>query len=170
MDASRVRAYLGLVGSKDHVHVVTYGAGFDPYLPPTLLHLHAVPVALDLNQNPISYGLAGETGARSSKGEGNLAFPAVEKEFLNLVRGARQHHRLRNEPVEAGIRGEGDEIDRTMENPLLRNEPHQLFPHPFRRAARGTWWHATRWRLIRGFMYVRCHDALLLSGGNFTHD
>ncbi len=72
----------------------------------------------DIDQQPVGNRLAGEAGTGSPKSQGNFMLVAETKETLNFLDAFCLNDRLRDEAIEAAVRGIGDAIDGTGENPI----------------------------------------------------
>ena len=98
------------------------GSRLDANPAAVLKHLEIVKIALDLNQQTVGNGLPGEACAGGAKGHGECVAMAELEQRRDFLFAGRLHHRLGNEPVEAGIRGVSDEVNRAHQDaPLIDN-------------------------------------------------
>ena len=114
-DRGRVGADLGAVREQHAIGVGADGPGLDANRRP-FSSTWIAKVARDFDQQTIGDGLAGEAGAGGAEGDGEGMVMAELEEPRHFFFTGRLHHRLRNEPVEAGIRGVCNEVDGAHQN------------------------------------------------------
>ena len=103
--AGRVGAELAPVRGEDAVGVAEDGAGLDPRQRPVVLDRDAAEVAADVDQDAVALALAVEAGAAGAEGDRDPLLAAVGEDLGDVAGVARHHHRLREEPVGAGVGG-----------------------------------------------------------------
>src|SRR5215471_14008410 len=102
-----------------------------------VLHPGRSPVSCHLYQEAVGEGLPRETGARGTKGDRDAPGTAEPEELLDLLDRPAEQHRLRYQPVAAGVRGEGDAVDGPNQDPFRRDDPGELVDEFWRRSREG---------------------------------
>ncbi len=87
-----------------------HGAGLDPGERPVLLDRDAAEVAADVDEDAVALALAVEAGAAGAEGDRDAFLPPVGEDLGDVGGLAGHHHRLREEPVGAGVGGVLDEV------------------------------------------------------------
>ena len=93
-----------------------------------LQHLDAAPVPGDLHQDAVRYRLAGEAGARGAEGHGDPVSWLSAEQPAHLLDAAGEDHGLRDQPVEAGVRGEGDQVHGPVEHAIRSDDGGEGIP------------------------------------------
>ena len=117
-DRGRVGADLGAVREQHAIGAGADSSGPDANPAPIFEDLEIAKVARDFDQQTIGDGLAGEAGASGAEGDGEGMVMAELEEPRYFFFIGRLHHRLGNQPVEAGIRGVCNPVDGAHQNAL----------------------------------------------------
>jgi hypothetical protein len=97
-------------------------ARLNAHLVAVLFHSDLPPIPTHLDQDPVADRLARQTGAGATEGERDARLMAHAEQSLDLLDRPWLHHRPRDQPVEAGVGGVGNQVDRPREDPLRFND------------------------------------------------
>ena len=128
VDGGGIGSHLRLEELEGVVHVGADDAGLHLHLGAALQHLDAAPVAGHFHQDAIRDSLTGQAGARGAEGHGDFLLMAQAEEPPDVLHACRKSHRLGDEPVEAGVRGEGDQVHRPIEDAVRSQDGREGIP------------------------------------------
>ena len=130
---------------EDAIGVAEHGSGLDPGegradLSPALtrnagLDRDAAEVAAHVDEDAVALALAVEAGAAGAEGDRDPVLAAVGEDLGDVGGVAGHHHRLREEPVGAGVGGVLDEVAGLGQHALVAEQPFELAAQRLRHAA-----------------------------------
>ena len=124
-DGCRIGADLRAIGRQRLVGAPADDARLHANLPATLFHPQLAPVPRNLHQQAIGDRLPRQARPGSAEGHRDLHLLAEAEEGPNFLDTLCLHNSLGNQPVETGIRSEGDEVDGTNQNAIGGNRAGQ---------------------------------------------
>ena len=166
-DRCRVRPDLSAIRYQRAVGGRANDSRLHPDLLPALFYLYLTPVAGHVHQQAVGDRLSRQAGSGSAEGHGDARLLAESKERVNLLQILGLHHGLRDQPVEAGVGGAGDQLDRPDKNAILRDEAVQgqldLFGRNLRRGDQGCCHYSSLRRLVSANKLRAGGDAMEFS-------
>ncbi len=118
VDGGRVRPDLGAKRPEPRVDGGADGTGLDADATAAVEDLDVSPVPREVGKHAVGHRLTGEARARGPKRQRH-PFPAREREQrAHVLDRTRPHDRLRDDPIDAGVRRERGQVNRPGQNVL----------------------------------------------------
>ena len=131
--AGGIGTELAPVWRQDPVGVAQDGAGLHPHAGALVEHLHPAPVPPDVDQDSVALRLPVQAGSSGAEGDRHALHAARGEDLRDVVRVARHHDRLREQPVGARVGGVADQVDDPGEDPIRSQQLDQLAAQRLRR-------------------------------------
>jgi hypothetical protein len=120
------------VGEQRPVDAPADDARLDAHAPAVVERLDAPPVAGQIDEDPVGHGLAGKAGPGGAERHRDVLAAAEPENTADVVDRSRAHDDLRDQRVEARIRGVRGAVDRPIEDLVRFQELLERLPHGVR--------------------------------------